>query len=264
MSEGLDRWLRHSAMTDPGDQAFLLDGRPADLATLCRVIQGLLIHSDWLSAYDLPQPSPDTLSRETLPLAQRLQRIFEADPQALTIPRVTGGRAVGTCRDFALMLCGMLRHQRIPARVRCGFAAYFGANRWEDHWVCECWLPTEGRWRRVDAQIDAVLRQRLGIRFDTTDVPPDQFMTAGEAWHRCRAGAADAAAFGHGADHGLWFIRVNVVRDHFAVNQSEVSAWDSWRQAVGKHQLVAPADQETTDRLAQCPDAPLEIVTPAW
>jgi hypothetical protein len=264
MPESLERWLRHSLMTDPGDQAFLLDGLPADVAALCRIIQGLLIHSDWLSAYDVPPPNAGASSRETLPLAQRLRRIIEADPGPLTVPRATGGRAVGTCRDYAVMLCGMLRQQHVPARVRCGFAAYLVANRWEDHWLCEYRLPTEARWRRVDAQLDDVLRQRLGIGFDTTDMPPDMFITAGEAWRQCRAGESNPGSFGHGTSHGLWFVRVNVMRDHHALNQSEVSAWDSWRQAVGKHEFVSDIEQDATDRIARQPEAPVENVTPAW
>ena len=50
----------------------------------------------------------------------------------------------------------MLRHRRIPARLRCGFAAYFDRGRWEDHWICEYWRPAEGRWCRVDAQLDEI------------------------------------------------------------------------------------------------------------
>ncbi len=127
------------------------------------------------------------------------------------------------------MLCGMLRQQAVPARVRCGFAAYF-RREWEDHWICEYWR--DGRWRRADAQLDRIIAPSLGIDFDLTDLPEDMFITAGEAWRRCRSGEADPMKFGHGEQAvGLWFVRVNVVRDHHSVNGRETSDWDTWRQA---------------------------------
>ena len=96
----------------------------------------------------------------------------------------------------------------------------------------------ERRWRQVDAQLDGVLTKRLGIAFDPTDLPPDMFLSADEAWLRCRAGQDDADVFGHGTTCGMWFIRVNVMRDHLVLNGSEVSAWDSWRNASAGHQLL--------------------------
>jgi hypothetical protein len=162
------------------------------------------------------------------------------------------------------MLCGFLRHQGIPARVRCGFAAYFIKNRWEDHWICEYWRAAEGRWCRVDAQLDEVLRERLGIQFDATDLPPALFMTAGDSWRLCRAAQSDPISFGHGTAHGLWFIRVNVIRDHYALNEAEVSEWDSWRRTTVPQQLVTEADQRATDLIALHPEVPRVGVTPPW
>jgi len=163
------------------------------------------------------------------------------------------------------MLCGVLRHQGTPARVRCGFAAYFSKDRWEDHWVCEYWLPTEGRWCRADSQLDEVLKKRLEIGFDMTDVPPDMFMTAADAWHQCRMKQSDPCAFGQGSAQGLWFVRVNVVRDHYALNASEVSVWDSWRSAIGRHELLTDGDQAATDLIALHPEEAIKsAVAPPW
>ena len=133
-------------MSAPGNGPLNFDGLPVDVGALCRVAQGILIHSDWLSAYGVSEAQFRTVSRETLPLAGRLQQIADLDGSTLTVERALDRRAVGTCRDYALMLCGMLREQGVPARVRCGFAAYF-RRVWEDHWICEYWR--EGRWRRA-------------------------------------------------------------------------------------------------------------------
>ena len=264
MQESAARWLEQSPMSDPGRAAALYDALPTDMAGLCRAVQGLLIHADWTASYGL---SPDHFgpeARTTLPITKRLAQISRTDSRPLSIERPIEARAPGTCRDFALLLCSVLRHRQIPARVRCGFAAYFQNGSWEDHWICEQWLPAEGRWRRVDAQLDDVQKRQLGVRFDTTDVPQAMFLTAGDAWRLCRSGAADAESFGHGTATGLWFMRVNVVRDHYALNESEVSPWDSWRQAHGPDLIVSEQEQRATDPLAERPDAARTELTPPW
>ncbi|WP_456781864.1 transglutaminase domain-containing protein [Bradyrhizobium sp. USDA 3315] len=38
-----------------------------------------------------------------------------------------------TCRDFSLMLCSVLRHHGVPARIRCGFGRYFAPHPFHDH-----------------------------------------------------------------------------------------------------------------------------------
>jgi hypothetical protein len=84
---------------------------------------------------------------------------------------------LGTCRDFAVMLCAIQRHHGVPARVRCGFGRYFTSNPYEDHWVCEYWASEEQRWVIVDAQLDEVQRDHLKFEFDPTDVPRTSFIT---------------------------------------------------------------------------------------
>ncbi len=257
------RWQVHGRMSDPAYEALRLEGLPADVAALCRIVQGVLLHSDWLSAYGVSEAAFRTVSRETLPLAARLRQIGEADPRPLIVERATDKRAVGTCRDYALMLCGMLRQQGVPARVRCGFASYFRKD-WEDHWICEYWR--DGRWRKADAQLDKVIAPRLGIAFAPSDLPAGKFIAAGEAWQRCRSGEADPALFGHGeAASGLWFVRVNVVRDHHSLNGRETSDWDTWRQATAAHRMLSEAECAEADGLASHPEAPIDAaLAPPW
>lgn len=258
-----ERWRSHNPMSDPGTGILGFDGLPPDVGALCRIVQGVLIHSDWIAAYGASEAGFRTVSRETLPLAVRLRQIAEADSRALALERAIDKRAVGTCRDYALMLCGMLRQQVVPARVRCGFASYFRKD-WEDHWICEYWQ--DGRWKKADAQLDKVIAPRLDIDFDPADLPAGKFITAGEAWRRCRLGEADPAIFGHGeAATGLWFVRVNVVRDHHSLNGRETSDWDTWRQAAAGHRLLSEAECRQADGLAAHREAPIEAApTPPW
>ncbi len=264
MSADLDRWRRHSPMSDPGGQASLVDALPHDVGELCRAIQGVLLHAEWCTAYGLEAAHFGPDARTTLPLERRLQRIAGADSRPLDSARAFPVRSPGTCRDYALMLCGVLRHRQVPARVRCGFAAYFSGGPWEDHWICEYRLASDERWRRADAQLDEVQRQKLGIAFDIADLPEDMYVTAGEAWERCRTSRDDAARFGHGAVKGLWFVRVNVMRDHFALNDAETSPWDTWRQASGPHLTVSDPDLHATDKIARDPETTRRDIAPPW
>ena len=260
--ESAERWRHHGQMSEPGAGPLTFDGLPADVGGLCRVVQGVLLHSDWIGAYGVSEAEFGTVSRETLPLSGRLRQIADLDGSALTTERAPDRRAVGTCRDYALMLCGMLRQQRVPARVRCGFAAYF-KREWEDHWICEYWR--DGRWRRADAQLDRIIVPRLGIGFDLADLPADMFITAGEAWRRCRSGEADPMAFGHGQQaSGLWFVRVNVVRDHHSVNGRETSDWDTWRQGTAVHRSLSETECTATDEMAAHPERPTAEPPPPW
>jgi hypothetical protein len=146
---GVERWIEHSPMSDPSDFASTLARLPSDIDAINRTIQGLLIHTDWLTAYGVDEKSFGAVSRQTLPVATRLAAILKRDARPLDIPRLPDQRAVGTCRDFALLLCSILRSKGIPARVRCGFAGYFHSD-WEDHWVCEYWDRSAGIWRLSD------------------------------------------------------------------------------------------------------------------
>lgn len=261
--ENVDRWISHSAMSDTGRHHTAVAGLPSGIGALNSVVQGLIIHTDWLDAYGVQESQFDRISRETLPVADRLGLVLERDPSGFTAGRPPALRTVGTCRDFALMLCGFLRSKGISARLRCGFADYFGEG-WEDHWVCEYWDERTLQWRLSDAQIDELLKAKCNIGFDPSDTPRQQFMTAGQAWMACRAGKFDPDRFGHGAVKGLWFTGVNVVRDHYAINNRETSAWDSWRAAPETKRVVSDRDGALLDKLAACPEQPIIEVIPDW
>jgi Transglutaminase-like superfamily len=261
--ESVGRWIGHSRMTDPAHHAAIVADLPPTVGALNNIIQGVLIHSDWLSAYGVDEARLGPVSRTTLPVAERLEQIFKSDIRALDVKRSPARRSVGTCRDFALLLCSFLRGNGVPSRVRCGFADYLG-DGWEDHWVCEYWDPRTQGWRRSDPQIDEVLKARLRITFDPTDIPRRSFMTAGQVWMDCRAGKSDPDRFGHGETTGLWFVKVNVFRDHYVLNNRETSTWDTWRAAPETSRVVDDYDASLLDNIATCPEQPLIEISPGW
>jgi Transglutaminase-like superfamily len=204
---------------------------PNDLASLCEVVQGVLIHRDiapWLYGITLTEAQRD--DGHIRPIGQMLTRINALDSRPLTNVRDVGHRLPSVCRHFSLMLSAILRHQGIPARPRCGFGAYFTPGKFEDHWVCEYWNAGEKRWILVDAQLDAIQRKALNIDFNPLDTPRNRFIIAGDAWQMCRSGLADPAAFGltHVHLQGLWFVAGNVLRDLASLNRMEMLPWDVW------------------------------------
>jgi hypothetical protein len=216
-------------MTDLADvPARVFGGLPDEPRALCRTVQGLIVHEFWAHAYGFDMPEDRLSDFQTRSAAEMTARILRLNPAPLAVARPVEERMVGNCRYFSTLSCALLRRAGIPARARCGFADYFEPDRFVDHWVTEYWERGEGRWVRIDAQLDAVQREAITPAFDTEDLPPGPFVPAGEAWQRCRRGEADPASFGILDMWGLWFVQNNVIRDLAALNKMELLPWDVW------------------------------------
>jgi hypothetical protein len=242
-------YSRHGRMTDPREEARMFADLPRDVPALRDVVQGLLVHVFWAQRSGLTLSADREQELQIRSVSEKLKRIRKLTDRPLTEPRPLERRLVGNCRDFSLMLCAMLRHQGVPARARCGFAKYFEPNHFEDHWVCECWQGAE-RWVMVDAQLDALQREKLGISFDPLDVPDDQFLTGGKAWGMCRTGKANPDAFGIFDMHGLWFVRGNLIRDLASLNKMELLPWDSWGLIDRDEKELSKLDLALLDEVA--------------
>jgi hypothetical protein len=228
LSQVLAYYTAPAAITDPGEHAARLDNLPRDIPTLCKLVQGVMVHVFWAKAYGL-ELSDDRKQEVNLRTVNRiLSRIIELDDRPLTEARPLDKKIVGNCRDHSTLLVAILRHQGIPARARCGFGAYFVPNHYVDHWVCEYWNADQERWILVDAQLDDVQCNALKIAFDPNDVPRDQFVVGGQGWQMCRAGKADPDTFGIFEWKGLWFVQDDMIRDLVALNKIELLPWDGW------------------------------------
>ncbi|MBP5857011.1 transglutaminase domain-containing protein [Marivibrio halodurans] len=254
----------HCALTDPGDHADLLAAFGDTPERIAAGIQGVLLHDYFGPLLHGPAPSKFQVeSRATLPVSCRLAQI------GTVAPRPPFSRAVGTCRDFALLMTAALRAGGKAARVRCGFANYLtpqaGSSPWyEDHWVCEYRMAPDGSWRRADAQLDAAHRVALGIDFPALDLPCDRYLTADRAWRAMRNGALPPESFGHGSEaRGPWFIAVNLRRDTLSRAGRIVGAWDRWRDAPDGARTLRAHEWTCCDDMAITGD-PAGIEDPPW
>jgi len=247
----LEFFTTPSPMTMLGHYTHLLDPLPREIPSLCKVVQGLMIHIFWAKHYNVEHDDSRQAEVQLRYITQKLARIMELDPRPLTETRQPAQRLVGNCRDFSLLLTAMLRYQGIPARARCGFARYFEPNHYEDHWVCEYWHGEQNRWVLVDAQLDELQCHKLSVQFDPLDVPRDQFIVGGQAWQLCRTGQADPETFGIFDMHGLWFVRGNFVRDVAALNKMELLPWDSWGIMEGSDETLSAEDLAWLDQVAE-------------
>lgn len=252
-----DFYTRSETMTSACGHTALFDGLPGDVATLARVVQGLLLHEHLAApAYGVELTAQRRGESHIRPAAGRLDRLLAQDGRPLSTARPVDERLVGTCRDFTVLLVTLLRAKGVPARARCGFGAYFMPGQFVDHWVCEYWNRAEGRWVLVDAQIDGAQQKILPIDFDVFDVPRDRFVIAGDAWTQCRAGEANPAAFGMFDMNGLWFIAGNLVRDVAALNNMEMLPWDVWGAMPSPDEPLRDDQLTFFDRLATLTHTP--------
>lgn len=212
-------------MTDLTRHDDALAVAPTDPVDLARLVQGLLIHPMWASAYDVHDAGQRQVELQARGAAAILDGVLARDRRALTEPREPAARFLGNCRDFTTLTVALLRRAGTPARARCGFAGYFEAGRWVDHWIVEHW--NGDRWVALDAQLDDLQREVTGLT-DAADLAPGRFLPAGEAWQRSQTGEFDPDTFGILDMWGGWFIAGNVGRDLAALNKVEMLPWDDW------------------------------------
>jgi hypothetical protein len=232
---------------DPGVMTTLgrsVAGLSGDFGGIASVLHGLCIHEFLIGMYGVDKV--DTSTVHVRRASELLDTVVERDPRPLDVAREPADRMATNCRGFTVLAVAMLRAHGVPARARCGFGAYLIPGFYGDHWVVEYY--EDGRWKRGDAQIDAVQREAFGVDFDLGDLPEGAFLTGGEAWGLFRRGEADPGKFGLTGQNqgGDWWIAGNLVRDVAAMDNVESLPWDCW-DPMPKPDVSF--DYETFDRL---------------
>jgi excinuclease ABC subunit A len=252
----LQYYAQQSVITDPSTYFHLFKNLPHDLPNLAKTVQGLVISLPWEDAYglDTPRERHNEIYLRTVP--EMLRRILELDSSPLTSERPPQKRKVSLCRDFAVLLVSMLRHQNVPARVRVGFAGYYRAEtpRYWDHRIAEYWNEGLNRWVLVDAMTEEPILERLRFKIDPLNVNSNsQFLLAGEVWQKCRAGKVDSQEFGDSPDDlGMAPIRYALLQDFDYLNKNELVGFDAWHSLINKPENEVTEDEKALlDEIAE-------------
>ena len=201
------------------------------VTTIVEVVQGLLVYDLVAKPFygiELTAAQADTIHlRDSAALLEAARRV---DARPLREPRPPANRVGARCHVYSRMTVALLRAAGVPARARCGFAGYFLPGQLEDHWVAEYWDDDDGRWKKVDAQLDATWRSRMNTVGDPFDVTGTEFVTAGHAWRAWRRGDLDASRCGLTSidEHGPHWIAGNLRLDLASLNKVEMLPWDVW------------------------------------
>ncbi|WP_369201068.1 transglutaminase-like domain-containing protein [Streptomyces sp. PU-14G] len=238
-------YVQHSRVTDPGELGALLTSLPDNLPDMSKVVCGAVVHrSETSKRFGFEVPAERFGESEI--------RFFRDIVQFLggMHGRPADQRLAGTCRDFCIVLCALLRQAGIPARLRGGYADYFPPYPWDDHWVVEYWESGSG-WRFADPQM-AEAAEHHTLDFDVHNVPRDRFVPAGEAWLACRRGHLDPARYTASVieQAGMGVVQGTVVRDLAALNRFEVFPWDSWGIMTKDFAELTAAELTLLDRAA--------------
>jgi len=255
----LDYYRTQSTWTDPGANLPMYQGIPDAIPNVVQAVQNVVVHGGLLWLYKMNPTEQQNGGFYIRKAEEILGRIGQLKPGSLTVPRSENERLVVNCRQFAVLTCSILRSKGIPARVRAGYALYtWGRGKYENHWICEYWHPTQLRWVQVDAQIDAAQRKLMGIDFNTLDMPPGQFISAGEGWERYRQGKVNIESFGLGGKGGWngigWgMVMPNVVCDAMALNKDEFLPWDIPPYWTKRQDEMSAEDMDLIEKLATAP-----------
>jgi hypothetical protein len=230
----MDFYREHGVMSDPGPHLSMLRDLPADPRSLRLTVQNCLVHLHWLAAYGLTQTDQSWREAGLRSMNEKLRHLREAGYKNLNTQTTYNKHLTGTCRDFSVFLCSLLRHKKIPARPRCGFASYFEPGKYIDHWICEYWDGAQGRWIMTDAQLDELQCERLHIGFDPADIPEAQFVFGGKAWLQCREHKINPSLFGMLDWWGIDYVKSNFLLDIGALNKMPMLPWDFWAGVKAK------------------------------
>ena len=243
--EMLEYYASPGANTDLSAFGETIDVLPDDIASIVRVVQGLVVHFGWAPLYGIAlAPERVDAERQLCTASAVVSCALERDRRPLTEPRAPGERVAGVCWHFAVLFAAILRRKGVPARVRAGFANYFERGKHMEHWVGEYWSRDHGRWVLVDAQVDELQARAARPGFDTLDVPRDRFLVAGDAWRACRSGAAEATTFGVAGTSNWGLIEVfgEVMPDVAALQKVELLPWAWYGLATEEGALERAAE----------------------
>lgn len=247
----------HTPWSEPGAHRARLSDLGDTPSRIADALEEFTIHHDIARQLGFGVPAAAEGDRGLRHAERLLGAVLERDARPLTEHRALADYLYVTCRDFDLLAVAALRERGVPARLRAGFAAYFSAGLWMDHWVCE--YARDGGWARLDAQLGPRAREGMKITFPIDAVPEALFRPAAWIWRAHRAGEVDAAHCGlpSAGISGPCWLATSVLRDAAALAGIEALPWDTWGMGVSIKAArgVTPEHATRIDELAAALDS---------
>lgn len=248
-------YVAQSKITDPGNYGHLFDDLPNDLPELCKIIQNLVMHYADEDVFGYQIPASRYREMDDRCVEKILDRIMYYDQRPLKVTREVDKRVIGVCRDISVLLCSVLRHRKIPARLRSGFVSYCMPGFNPDGVCVEYWNDKCNKWCVIDSRTTLALikKYKMQIDFDLYDVPIDKFLPAENVWKLCRSKIMRPNHFGSRQHRGLWYVRNRLIHEIAFINKEEVLVWDMWGHMLSEknRKPFIPAEQYIIlDRLA--------------
>ena len=235
-------YAQQSLITDPRQFASRFAELPRDMAALHQAINNIFVHMWKMSAVPLSDERKGDYSIR--PVADVLARVAVYHDAPYTEERPREKQFIGDCRHAAVLLCSMLRHQGIPARVRHGFCQYISddGKKFHHHIITEYWNGQ--RWLLEDPDI---MRH---------DIPYSEFIFATAAWQAYRKGEIDTENFYLTGDlKGWWTIPLIMQRDIASLLCFEAGSSDCWGLSVPEHEISEDEKLMLDDAAAQLIEA---------
>lgn len=246
--KSLEFYTLQSVMTDPRNFSYLFHDIPKDVCFIKALLQDIILHFWDGKMHDYSIPFKRVFDIETRYVEKMLEKIIALDNSSLKNFRHLDRRIVGSCRDYAVLFCSILRYHGIPVRTRVAFSAYYFKEYNHDEVVLEYWNKDKNKWCVIDPRVTEphIVKQKLTIDFDLFDVPPDKLIVAGNAWKIIRENPELAIKFCGGdvrKNRGMLYVRDRLIQDIAALNSVEMQLWDLWGLMLKTHSIEEDDDQ---------------------
>src|SRR5262249_13016571 len=134
LEPALEYDAHQSVITDPGVEKTFFHWLPEEMRERCMIVQGVIMHPFEAHCYEVRLRQARLHELELRYVALMLRSMWQfRGYDTLHHPFLPEHRLLGNCRDYATLLCAILQHYEVPARVRCGCASYFVPGFFTDH-----------------------------------------------------------------------------------------------------------------------------------
>lgn len=222
------RYTSLSRLTDPEENAFMLNELPSDIKGICDIANVQLVHYRMLSQWKIPRDDWNTASSQH-DIKDILDTLKAKGIGSLGKDRMLENRINSACTKESIFLTGLLRHKGFPARIRIGYLTnlYKGekaiefwenvniyerrgsvemelwnswtnhnkeVNRSIEHFVTEYWDENVKQWKLLDARPEFLEYHGVELEEEYSLKEKDNFEFAWQVWQRRDSIEEDAYA----------------------------------------------------------------------